>query len=468
MNRNYSKAAQGLALAALLASAPAWAQDPIAGRIDKLEQEIAELKKLLSAQQQQQEQQQADQAAERKEQEQLQLLAEKANAKKPKVEMGKDGLKVSSAVGNYSLRLRGYLQADSRWFISGDDDLGIDTFVIRRARPVIEGTAGNFGFRLMPDFAGASTTLFDAYAEYLPTPKFSLRAGKFKSPVSLDRLRSATDLTFVERSLPTLLAPNRDIGLMAYGTPLPGFTYEVGIFNGAEDLGNSITDVDSNKEFVGRLFAHPFSSNPDSALSGLGIGLAGSWGEKEGSLANRQVGDYRSPAQERVFRYRATTFSDGTHWRFAPQGYFYHGPFGAQAEYTISSQEVRNGGTRATLDHSAWELQLRYILTGQAAGNRGWPVPANSFNPWNGDWGAWEIAARYGQLDIDEDTFPVFADPAASISSADNYGFAVHAYLNESARLTVDYQAFPFEGGAPDGADRETEHVIFTRVDYKF
>lgn len=58
MNRNYSKAAQGLALAALLASAPAWAQDPIAGRIDKLEQEIAELKKLLSAQQQQQEQQQ--------------------------------------------------------------------------------------------------------------------------------------------------------------------------------------------------------------------------------------------------------------------------------------------------------------------------------------------------------------------------------------------------------------------------
>jgi phosphate-selective porin OprO/OprP len=242
----------------------------------------------------------------------------------------------------------------------------------------------------------------------------------------------------------------------------------VGIFNGAEDLGNSTTDPDSKKEFAARLFAHPFSSNPDSALKGLGIGLAGSWGEKEGNLVNRQVGDYRSPGQERVLRYRATSFADGTHWRIAPQGYFYHGPFGIQAEYTISSQEVRNAESRAALENSAWEVQLRYVLTGQEAGNRGWPVPASPFNPWNGDWGAWEIAARYGQLDIDDDAFPVFADPAASISSAENYGFAVHAYLNESVRLTVDYQGFPFEGGAPGDADRETEHVILTRLDYKF
>lgn len=128
----------------------------------------------------------------------------------------------------------------------------------------------------------------------------------------------------------------------------------------------------------------------------MGIGLAGSWGEKEGSLINRQVGDYRSPSQERVFRYRATAFADGTHWRIAPQGYFYLGPFGVQAEYTVSSQEISNAGTRAELENSAWEVQLRYVLTGQEAGNRGWPVPANPFNPWNGDWGAWEIAARSG------------------------------------------------------------------------
>ena len=471
VNRNPYRMVMYLLASALVIATPAWAQDPLAERIDKLEQEIAALKQLLEAQQTAQQQavqaQDAKLVAAQQEQERKERQAEKAAARQAKVDMGKDGFKVTSAVGNYSLRVRGYAQTDTRTFLNDDNALGLDTFLLRRARPIFEGTAGNFGFRLMPDFAGTSTALFDAYAEYLPTPLFNLRAGKFKPPVSLDRLRSATDLTFVERSLPTLLAPNRDLGLMAFGTPLPGLTWEIGIFNGVEDLGNSITDTDNKKEVDARLFAHPFSQT-NSVLKGLGIGIAGSYGEKQGDLVNRQVGDYRSPGQERVFRYRTTTFADGTHWRIAPQGYFYLGPFGLQAEYTVSSQEVRNAVAVDELENSAWEVQARYVLTGQAAGNRGWPVAAEPFNPWTGDWGAWEIAARFGQLKVDDDAFPVFADPAQSITGADNYGFAVHAYLNDYVRLTVDYEAFPFDGGAAGGADRETEKVIFTRVDWKF
>ena len=469
--RNQHRLVIYLLASALLVTTPAWAQESVAERIDKLEQEIAALKEALKAQGEAQQQAQVDQDAKlvaaQEEQERKERQAEKAAARQAKVDMGKDGFKVTSAVGNYSLRVRGYAQTDTRTFLNDNATPGLDTFLLRRARPIFEGTAGNFGFRLMPDFAGASATLFDAYAEYLPTPLFNLRAGKFKPPVSLDRLRSASDLTFVERSLPTLLAPNRDVGLMAFGTPLPGLTWEIGIFNGVEDLGNSVTDTDNKKEVDARIFAHPFSQS-SSVLKGLGIGIAGSYGEKQGDLVNRQVGDYRSPGQERVFRYRATTFADGTHWRIAPQGYFYLGPFGLQGEYTISSQEVRNAAALTELEHEAWELQARYVLTGQAIGNRGWPVASEPFNPWTGDWGAWEIAARYGQLKVDDDAFPVFADPAQSITGADNYGFAVHAYLNDYVRFTVDYEAFPFEGGAVDGQDRETEKVIFTRVDWKF
>jgi phosphate-selective porin OprO/OprP len=455
---------------ALLFSTNASGQEAVSDRIARLEQELAELKEALkthqTALQQSQEQQDAKLLAARQEQEEKERRAEKTAAKQAKVEMGKDGIKVTSAVGNYSLRVRGYAQADTRWFFNNDSP-PVDTFAIRRARPIFEGTAGNFGFRLMPDFAGASATLFDAYVEYLPTPFFNLRVGKFKPPVSLDRLRSATDLTFVERSLPTLLAPNRDLGVMAFGTPLPGLTWEIGIFNGVEDLGNSVNDTDNKKDIDARIFAHPFGES-NSVLNGLGIGLAGTWGERGGDLVNRQLGDYRSPGQERVFRYRASTFAEGTHWRLAPQGYFYAGPFGLQAEYTVSSMEVRNAAAVARLEHSAWEVQARYVLTGQAAGNRGWPVAAEPFNPWIGDWGAWEVAARYGQLKVDDDAFPVFADPVQSICGADNYGFAVHAYLNDNVRFTVDYEAFPFDGGGADGKDRETEQVVFTRIDWKF
>lgn len=467
MNRLSGRIAFGVGLTALISGAPAWADDSVAERLAALEQEIAALKQQLHAQQEEQKQQQAEELAAREEEEQIRLLAEKANAKKPKFEMGKDGLKVTSAVGNYSLRLRGYMQADSRTFISDDEDLGVDNLLIRRARPILEGTAGKFGFRIMPDFAGGSTQLVDGYAEYKATDRFNLRLGKFKPPVSLDRLRSATDLTFVERSMPTNLAPNRDTGLMAYGSILPGFTWEAGIFNGVEDLGNTNSDTDDKKEFAARLFAHPFRMS-DSALSGLGIGLAGSWGKKEGDLVNRQVGDYRTPGQARDFRYRATTFADGDHWRIAPQGYFYLGPFGLQAEYTVSNQEVRNGAAQKQIENTAWEVQARYVLTGEAVSDRGWPVPANPFDPWSGTWGAWAIAARYGALSIDDDAFPIFADAAHSVSQADSFGLALHGYLSESVRFIVDYEHTKFDAGAAGGQDRETEQVVMTRLDYKF
>lgn len=73
------------------------------------------------------------------------------------VTAGKDGCSVKSADGKFHLKLRGYVQADARFFL--DDGLNAsDTFVLRRVRPIIEGTVfKNFDFRIMPDFGGATT-----------------------------------------------------------------------------------------------------------------------------------------------------------------------------------------------------------------------------------------------------------------------------------------------------------------------
>ncbi|MDT8319141.1 MAG: porin [Xanthomonadales bacterium] len=440
--------AQGLAVSALLSTSTAWSQESVAERIEKLEREMAALKRELEADQQ--------------------AVAER-EAKAARVEYGKSGLRVSSADGQDGLRLRGYLQTDSRTFISDDENLGVDTFLVRRARPILEGHVGDFNFRLMYDLAqsDSSRALFDAYAEYRPGKAFALRAGKFKVPFGLDRLRSANDIAFVERSMPNNLAPNRDVGLMAYGTFLPGFSWELGLFNGVQDLGNVSSNADDELEWAARLFAHPFAGS-GSALEGLGLGVAATWGEKDGSPASRQVGDYRSPSQVRVFRYRSGTHADGDHWRIGPQGYFYAGPFGMQAEYAVSSQQVRNGDQRAEIENSAWEVQFRYVMTGEDAAHKGWPAATNAFNPRDGHWGAWEIAAKVGQLDIDAAAFPWFADPAAAVARADNYGLALHGYLTDNVKVIVDYEHTRFDGGASAGADRETEQVVLARINYKF
>src|SRR6185503_12366863 len=123
--------------------------------------------------------------------------------KKQKVLAGwKDCFYLESPNGDFKLKLRGYLQADARVFTLEEGDTGTDSLFLRRVRPIFEGTVYKyFDFRIMPDFGGASTVLQDAYARVTYFPYAQLTAGKFKSPMSLERLQSGADLTFIERSI---------------------------------------------------------------------------------------------------------------------------------------------------------------------------------------------------------------------------------------------------------------------------
>ena len=59
----------------------------------------------------------------------------------------------------------------------------------------------------MPDFAGRTAQIFDAYLNYRYAPWLQLRAGKFKLPVGLEQLQSDPVTSFNERALPTALSP---------------------------------------------------------------------------------------------------------------------------------------------------------------------------------------------------------------------------------------------------------------------
>jgi len=125
--------------------------------------------------------------------------AEKAKTT-PIISAGASGFSFRSADSNFVLRVRGYLQADSRWYID-DAVAGVanDTFLLRRVRPIFEGTVWDkYDFRIMLDFGSAvnSTANNDAYLQdaYFTArwfPEFQLVGGKMKEPVSLERLQSA-------------------------------------------------------------------------------------------------------------------------------------------------------------------------------------------------------------------------------------------------------------------------------------
>jgi phosphate-selective porin OprO/OprP len=291
------------------------------------------------------------------------------------VTAGGQGYSLRSSDGSFQVRFRGYIQSDGRFVGDSDATSGPSTFVMRRVRPVLEATAFKiFDFKVMPDFGGGVTVLQDAYADARFASWFRIRAGKYKAPFGLSRLQSATEMTFIERGTPTLIAPNRDIGVMAFGDTLgERLSYQVGVFNGVVDGGSADADDRSGKDVVARLFAHPFRKAQSDAFKNLGVGIAVSGGSQRGTITTPDLPSYRTAAQQVFFRYRSdttlegTTLADGRHWRLGPQGYYYRGPLGLLAEYSVSNQRLRRGTVTGDSTATAWQLESSYALTGEVA-----------------------------------------------------------------------------------------------------
>ena len=135
-------------------------------------------------------------------------------------------------------------------------------------------------------------------------------------------------------------------------------------------------------------------------------------------------------------------------------------------EYTRSSYGVRRGTEAASLDQVAWQVTGSLLLTGERASFRG-ILPRRPFDPTRGQWGAFEVALRTTELAVDDDAFPVFADPNTQVRRATSTGAAFNWYLNRGVRLQVNYLVTRYAGGALVG-NRESEHAVMTRLQHSF
>ena len=512
-----------LTSAALGFSSPAQAGEPgspeksIEQRFEELDQEIRILKRKNELGQE---------------------AAETAKKSTAVVKAGNNGFSLESVDGQNIIKLRGLLQADHHLYFEGANDVrnradqragdldadgfhdAADSWLARRVRPIIEGTLfGKYDFRFTPEFAGGNASVVDAYIDARFNPAFKVRAGKFKSFVGLERLQSGADIKFLERSYVTnAILPNRDQGIAVHGDTLGDrLNYAVGLVNGVSDGGiiSTGTEFDGRREVTARLFATPFK-NDYSVLNGLGFGVAATYtdsqGERNLNFTDTSAADatrnglpnYLTDGQNVFFRYSSAAVADGQRLRLSPQAYYYTGPLGLIAEYAQVRQDVSltTGGSPAAggagsntniipntnkkLRHDAWQIAVSYFLTGEDASFRG-VKPKHDFDLGTG-WGAWELVARYSEINLDDATFRdptgtsfagAYADLSRSARSARSWTAGVNWYLNQNVRVALNYSHTTFDGGAGVGTapinaagtnvrDRPDEHAFLTRVQLAF
>lgn len=443
--------AAAVAVSGLILTAQAQTVAPVKTideRLGEIEHEVQVLKRLKEVEQE------------------INLKKEREN---PVLKAGADGFGFTSKDGDFTIKFKGVVQADSRFFAGDDRTKGVNSFVGRRVRPIFEGTVFKYvDYRIMPDFGNGTTSLQDAYIDVKYFKQASLRAGKFKSPFGLEQLQSDSTTFFIERGLPTTLIPNRDTGFALYGDLFDGlFRYDAGFFNGAVDSGSIDNDVHDDKDFVGRVFANPFKNLPQDWLNGLGVGFAASAGEAHGTTASPQLPIFRTIGQNTDFAFGSASIADGNRSRFSPQFYYYWNSIGLLGEYVQSNQTVRIGANTIEASNNAWQLAGSYVLTGEKASYSG-VIPRNNFDPRNGTWGAFEIVGRYHALNLDEGIFNQFVSTAANIHGAQGYTIGLNWYLNRNLMFKINYDQLFFSGGSSGGLDRERENVIATRLQLAF
>lgn len=414
----------------------------------------------------------------------------------PEISAGAQGFAFRSADTNFALALHGLLQLDSRTFFNDNPhSQGDDGFLLRRARPILEGTLfHDYDFLLVPDFGGSTVQLYDASINCRFAQEFQLKAGKFKGPVGLEQLQADAAAPFNERSLASDLVPARNVGVQLGGDVELGeslLTWATGVYGDDGDgrmAGNS--PFSDDLEFGGRVFWQPFKNGSPPWLRGLGFGVGGSYSDVTTNstalpaTTGGTLPGYWTAGQQQFFAYNPAigpVVADGPHWRASPAAYYFAGPFGVQGEYILSDQRVQNefSSRRATLENTAWQVTGQWMLTGEDASFNA-ITPAHPFNLHSGGWGAWQLVARYSQLDIDDNAFKGFADAATSATSAESWSVGLNWWLNANVRWMVSFSHTTFQGGgtvnesvsstttAPATVTHQDENTLFTRIQISF
>jgi len=344
-----------------------------------------------------------------------------------------DALRFESDDRAHSLKIGGRLHADTGW-VDADDPESDDHFnEIRRARLNLSGRFFN-DWRYFYEYDFASDQDFkikDAYLGYYGFDRVRIKLGNLQEPVSLDELTSSNAITFMERAMINVFAPGYRLGLRVntWGDEwsLAGGVFE-GTVRGRDD------EVDEGWGVAGRAVYAPRIGQDVQLHAGISS-------EYREPRSDERVSYRTRPEVHLVDRFMVSTGTLSRVDHTVTSGLELAGVWGAwslQGEY-LRTDVQRTGRPDVVFD--GWYLQGSWFING---GQRNYDSKEGSFDRVKpqGDYGDWEIAARYSTLDLEED--PITG------GEEKNWTLGLNWYVDEHTRLMTNYvtaQADPNRSG---------------------
>jgi len=414
---------------------------------------------------------------------------------------------ISSADGNFTLAIRALVQIDNAYYSQtaaatalpaayGPDLSSGSNF--RRVYLGLQGKVfGDWSYNLNFDFGGSGGTetpghVQSVYLQYDGLAPWAFRVGAYPPPANIEDGTSSGDTIFLERNSPSnlqrgiaggdgrdavtiLYTGERFFGALSYtGAKVQDsavFDEQQAVLGRVSDLVYSSPDahllIGANGTYVVKLpdavanggavlattpgatalNSISLSDPPEITVDSNGIKLANS-----GSLPANHLTQWGVEAAGNFFNF----YGQAGYYAFqvdrAPTAY---------KTYTSASASATTIVQPSNNNFSAWYVQASWILTGESKGYNAAngaftpPKPAQPFSLSNGGWGAWELAPRYSDLNLNDhinDTSNVVTNWTGTATRTYTYYNTVRGgdqkiatiglnwYPNSTVRFALDYQ----------------------------
>jgi phosphate-selective porin OprO/OprP len=462
---------QALSLAARL--------DALEKRNDELEAQIADLKATSGAN--------------------VQVVRDQVNAQ-PIVTLNNARPTITTPDGNFKFAVRSLVQFDAAHYNESPrtaaNDLGSGTN-FRRARLGIEGTAWkDWNFAITGEFGGSggeSPILNQAYVEYAGWKPFGLeepirfRIGAWATPSGLEDATVNTEELFLERAAIAELVRGfaTGDGRTGVGATARGARWYASAALTGKVVGvPSIPELDQQSGFATRIAFNPIHGADYDVHVGANIqGILNPADTTAGPLSTRAVRLQERP-ELRVSGIRLVDTgaipSDGLTAYGLEGGASWRNLYAAGEWYKVDVNREAVPPAVSPFNPSfwGWYVQGAWTITGErhvwtnANGGFLGIRPAKPFDRSKGSWGAWEIAARYSVLDLnDRAGASGSVAPAGGIRGGEQKitTLGLNWYPNNVIRFLLDYQWTDVNRLSAAGANiGEDVNVVSFRTQYAF
>ncbi len=296
------------------------------------------------------------------------------------------------------------------------------------------------------DFGGGEADFQDVYVQLNQLPVIdNVRVGYFKEPLGLEQTQSSKTVTFLERALPADLTPGRSTGIGTTQTFADKrVSLQAGVFrDGTDSFGDA--DGDGSAAVTARLSGLALYQPDHQRLLHLGA-----------AVSHRSLDDDMLRFRARPEAHQLQRFVDTGDFEadgvdiYGLEAAFVEGPFSAQAEYIRA--DVDSGSTGDPTFDGAY-FYASYFLTGESrpykkgAGALDRITPTEPFitkGETKGK-GAWEIAARWSTLDLE--------DADVTGGELEDFTLGLNWYLSRNHRWMLNYVRAEMDESVDGNAD---------------